>query len=114
MIFRFSACQSDGAGGLFCAVCFGVGKFSFGWCFLSKWGIMGLSQRVFGPLSKNGLQQNGNSVVVFFLPKTTERKECCCGRSFRRKDGREPVKRTGGVAGIVKCHVFPACGGRRN
>ena len=27
---------------------------------------MGLSQRVFGPLSKNGLQQNGNSVVVFF------------------------------------------------
>ena len=32
----------------------------------------------------------------FFLPKTTERKECCCGRSFHRKDGREPVKRTGG------------------
>lgn len=67
MIFRFSACQSDGAGGLFCAVCFGVGKFSFGWCFLSKWGIMGLSQRVFGPLSKNGLQQNGKNVVADVL-----------------------------------------------
>lgn len=67
MIFRFSAHKQDGAGGLFCAVCFGVGKFSFDWCFLSKWGIMGLSQRAFGPLSQNGPQQNGKNVVADVL-----------------------------------------------
>ena len=59
---------------------------------------MGLSQSVFGPLSKNGLQQNGKNVVADVL-STVE-------------TGGSLSKELGGVAGIVKCHVFPACGGR--